>query len=475
MIELAASWRRLGVRWRLTLVYFMILVALLGGLGTYFYSGAASSLESGLLRQVRTSTEAVVAALDDGPLDAARVEEVAERNARFGETIAVVHRSGGLVAISGPPPAPGDWSLPAAPVRELTLSGFMEADGRRVAWGARSLHEHTDHSVFVFAGTGSIEGTLAEIPIALAASLVVAAAVGGLLIWWATGRELAPVRRLATASRQMAGGDASVRVQEESGRDELADVTHAFNAMVQQVSDSLERQRRFVSDASHELRTPLTALRGELDMLDRADASAAAELRAAMHAQLARLSRLVDDLLTLARLDALGPEALELRECDIGRIAQDVVEQVRHLPTAADRTIRLVAGEAAPVRGDPDALHRLLLNLVANGARHAGQGGVVTVTVRSGVAAVTCEVRDSGPGIPASDLDSIFDRFRRLRPGSDDAPPDGGHEPDRGAGLGLAIVRSIVETHGGRVAVRNDHGAVFTVTIPRWLADNQSG
>ena len=234
--------------------------------------------------------------------------------------------------------------------------------------------------------------------------------------------------------------------------------------MAVQLDSAFTAQRAFVADASHELRTPLAALRGQVDVMRRAlpvEPADADRLATSMRRELARLSRLVDDLLVLARLDALGSAALALRSVDVCSVAEDVRAQVVALPTAKDQEVKLETRGSVRITADGERLHQVLLNLVANAVEHTPGGGTVSLAVAPSQSGAHIEVRDTGPGIPSSHLESIFDRFYRV---------DGarGRSDANGAGLGLSIARAIVEAHGGTIAATNRPlgGATFTVEIP---------
>jgi two-component system, OmpR family, sensor kinase len=204
------------------------------------------------------------------------------------------------------------------------------------------------------------------------------------------------------------------------------------------VGEAFARQRRFVSDASHELRTPLTAVRGQLEVLARRPDPGAAEVRrveAVVGAELARIERLVDELLTLARLDEEAP--LQRRRFELTPFLRGFAESE---PAAG-----VVLGEspAGFLDADPDRLTQVLRNLASNARRAAGPGGRVEVSAETHRGRLAILVDDDGPGIPPAERERVFDRFQRSGAARD---RDSG-----GSGLGLAIARSIVELHGGRI------------------------
>ena len=270
-----------------------------------------------------------------------------------------------------------------------------------------------------------------------------------------------PLRTLtATADEIGRTGDLGRRLPAARGRDEVAVLTRSFNEMLdrlegarRQLAETLAAQRRFVADASHELRTPLTTIRNNAEFVrENPDAAPSdrAEAIADIAAESERMSRLVDGLLWLARVDAGQP--IETRPVDLGAVAADVARKARR----PDRAVRFEDAGPAIVLGDADALARLAWTLVDNALRH-GDGEVVVATGRDGDSA-KLRVSDRGRGIPPGEEERIFDRFYRADPA----------RSGDGTGLGLAIARSIAEAHGGTIRAANQEGggAIFEVALP---------
>ena len=290
------------------------------------------------------------------------------------------------------------------------------------------------------------------------------AIAGGLLASWAVaGRALRPLKMVAAAADDIrATSDFRRRLPAQPGGDEIGILTASFNGMLGVIQDGYDRlhaalasQRQFVADASHELRTPLTSIRTNAALLQRADLAAAdrADAAADITSEAARMSRLVEDLLTLARADAgIGLERLPVA---LGELAGDVSRQFRR-----GHPERLLEDAIAPVEmvGDRDALQQLLLVLLDNSARHTSPGGRIRLEVSRAGGQVLIAVSDDGDGVPASDLERIFERFYQA-------------DPSRyrsGAGLGLSIARWIATEHQGAITAANqaDGGARFEVNLP---------
>ena len=290
---------------------------------------------------------------------------------------------------------------------------------------------------------------------------MIAAAVG---IWLTAGRALQPLRQLtATADEIGRSADLSRRLPAAPHGDELGRLTASFNAMMARLADAYRRmasalaaQQRFTADASHELRTPLTTIRSSAGFLRNhpdADAADRAAALADIDAEGDRMSRLVDDLLTLARADS--GQRIEHAPVDLGSLAQQVCRQA-----AAQHPTRQLHCPGAPVTviGDSDALRRLLWILVDNAVAHTADGGNIWVVVAGHARGATVQVSDDGPGIPAGMQERIFERFVR----ADRSRGRGG------TGLGLSIARWIVHAHDGEIRASNHErgGASFVAELP---------
>jgi two-component system OmpR family sensor kinase len=294
-------------------------------------------------------------------------------------------------------------------------------------------------------------------------------ALMGAMAWLLVRVGLLPLNRMAHTAGAIAGGDLSHRVDDSNPRTEVGRLGGALNAMLDRLEQAFaereaseDRLRRFLADASHELRTPLVSIRGyaELYRIGAArDPDDVAKAMGRIEDEAARMGVLVEDLLTLARLDEIADAPHE--PVDLRAVAADAVQDAR--ATAPDRDIALTGDPGARVDGNADQLRQVLANLLRNALVHTPAGTPVEVELEGSA----MHVRDHGPGLPEGDPQALFERFWRT---------DGGRERGRdGAGLGLAIVAGIVDAHGGRVgaADADGGGARFSVWLPRSGAGRQ--
>ncbi|HEX4690181.1 MAG TPA: HAMP domain-containing sensor histidine kinase [Solirubrobacteraceae bacterium] len=284
--------------------------------------------------------------------------------------------------------------------------------------------------------------------------------------WWLVRLGLRPLDRMGTTAGAIAAGDLSRRITPATQRTEVGRLGLALNAMLARLEEAFARRqasedrlRRFLADASHELRTPLASIRGYAELFRIGAARSPEDTEKAMQRieqEAARMGVLVEDLLTLARLDEEPDTRREL--ADLAEIARETTDDAR--ATAPDRAIEVGAAAPALVHADPDRLRQVVGNLMRNALVHTPAGTPVDVGVVTEGAWVELSVRDHGPGLPDEDPDALFERFWRA---------EGGRERGRaGAGLGLAIVAGIVHAHGGSVTASNapDGGARFVVRLP---------
>jgi two-component system OmpR family sensor kinase len=331
-------------------------------------------------------------------------------------------------------------------------SGLIKREEHREAKG---LPATTDGGSSALA---SVEDAQSEVErtFALVGALALAAALlAGYLL---AARTAAPLRRMAATASTVDGGDLTPRIGIESTMAiEVRTLAESFDRMLDRLDAAFSRQRQFVSDASHELRTPLTAIRGQLEVLAREDDPRLEDVRRVervVMVEMARIERLVGDLLALARLDEDAP--LERREIEIDAFLRNLTEN----GASGLAGVEVGAMPAATILADPDRLTQVIRNLLANAHRHAGPDGRVAISAVRNGRSVSIRVDDDGPGVAPPDRELVFDRFRRSESARD--------RGSGGSGLGLAIARSIVELHGGRIWIEQSPlgGARVALELP---------
>src|SRR5579863_119914 len=306
-------------------------------------------------------------------------------------------------------------------------------------------------------------GRLVLIEILVTAGAVLAAVLMGLVLVRIGLRPLRDVRRTADA---ITGGDLEHRVPNANERTEVGHVATALNVMLDRIADAFselqeseERLRRFVADASHELRTPIAAVSAYSELFRRGASNDAADLSrvlSGIEKESARMGQLVEDLLTLAKLDEGAPAPTD--SVELVGLAHEAAETARTV--GPQWPLFLEATDAVEVVGDRSALRRVIDNLLSNVRAHTPEGTRATISVKRVGPDAVIEVADEGPGITAEQAEVVFERFFRADRSRS--------RSTGGSGLGLAIVASVVRAHGGRVEARPrpGGGAVFRVVLP---------
>jgi signal transduction histidine kinase len=339
-------------------------------------------------------------------------------------------------------------------VATTRISGESGATTGFIQYGRNIAHlDSTVDRLWLFIAAGVLGGTL----LAILAGVAIA------------GRAMRPISALTATARQIAStGDPSSHMPDPEVNDEVGELARTLEQMLRSLDAArtereaaMKKQREFVADASHELRTPLTSVLANLELLQASlRAPNQGEDRAMVDSALRsskRMSRLVGDLLLLARADA--GRAGKHVPCDLAEIAGNVAVELA--PLIGDRELDIDNQHALPVTGNPDELHRMVLNLLDNASRHTPPGARIELHLRRVGDEALVEVADNGPGIPPHLREQIFDRFVR-----GEGPADTAVGP--GSGLGLAIVRAVASSHGGTVELGESAGggAQFRVRLP---------
>jgi two-component system, OmpR family, sensor kinase len=457
-------WRLAAVSASLTLVILMLFGAVVGGVATQrirddFNSEVRNAAQI-LAREFKIEYSAFQTIVQEGP----RLNDFVLSNLSDDASARVLGVSGNVLREStgatelGPPRAGlsdhGEIRVATEPIvsPEGVTTGYVQY-GRNV--------EHVDSTVerlWLFIVAGVLGGTLL-------------ASFAGVMI---AGRAMRPIASLTATAREVAATrDPSRQMPEPEVEDEVGELAVTLEEMLRSLDaartereGAMQRQREFVADASHELRTPLTSVLANLELLQASLRSAGqAEDREIVDSALRssrRMSRLVSDLLLLARADAGRLD--KHRPCDLAEIAGEAAAEAA--PLIGDRTLTVDNGRPIQVEGSPDELHRMVLNLLDNAAQHTPPETAIELSLRSEGDEAVLEVADDGPGIPGALREQIFDRFVR---GNGSADTAGG----TGTGLGLAIVSAVAASHGGGVEAMESEsgGALFRARIP--LADSE--
>lgn len=513
------AWQNLSLRLRLTLLYVGLLSVLLIALGSFLYFDTQEFLISTTAQRLQSQADPVTArAFRPGPprlnflsprSGGVQSESPGGNSPTLGEiasflaqsqtspdTTAAVFGKDGLLLADG-------RTLPEQPLSAPADNALLT----RALDGEVGIHYTAyvsgQHTLVVLvplrtqASNGSAGGVLqlstrldlvdevlGRQQLLIVGGVLVTLILGTVGGLWLTGSALAPLQWMIVTCRRIASGDLSQRVNLPHRRDEIGQLGVSFDEMVERLGETFAAQRQFIADASHELRTPLTALAGSLDVLLLApedDPEVSRRMLTGMRRELARLTRLVGDLLTLNRLDAR--QGLHLQTVDLAALAREVTEQIQ--PIAGARRIQIETLGDTRVQGDADRLKQVLLNLLDNAIRFTDpERGVIRVGIYQADQVVRLTVSDNGGGIPPEEQPHIFERFYRVdkaraRGRSDQAPASATNRSTQkagtgtgagGSGLGLAIVKAIVQAHHGTISPvqsTSGQGTLFELTFPR--------
>ncbi len=394
-------------------------------------------------------------------LAGARIWIVAPDGTVVADSRALLHREGGVVVRLAP--AEMERILAGGTVvRRGYFQGRFPVPVISVGLPL-TIEGETAGAIFLHAPVPEVRAALLPIHRLLGVSALAAAALALGLSLWLSRRLARPLHEMSEAAQALARGRFDRRVRVPPGDDEIGRLAASFNHMAAQLEDTERQRREFIANVSHELRSPLTSMRGFLQaVLDGTVPAAEQEryLRLAFD-ETRRLSRLVNDLLDLAALEA-GDVQFTLADLDPAEVLRRAAAKME--PQAAEKGLRLVLdlpdARLDPVRADPDRLEQVLINLLDNAVRFTPEGGTVTLSARPVPQGVELAVRDTGPGIAPEDLERIWERFYK----ADRART----RTKGGTGLGLAIARELVERQGGsiRAASKVGEGTVFYVTLP---------
>jgi len=304
-----------------------------------------------------------------------------------------------------------------------------------------------------------VEERLADLTSVLLLSVVLALLISSLSVYYFTGRSFRPVSRMVDAAEKISASTLDQRLDLPSVQDEVHRLAVALNAMMDRIEDAFKSQRQFVADASHELRTPLTVICSELEFLKRrlSDKESSESIESSLK-EVDRMTRLVQQLLLLARIDA-RKLIMDYQPVRLDELIADCVQLEKAIAANKKVGISVQISDVVETNADHEHLQRALINILDNAIKFSPEGGEVAIRLQRDEDVASMTIRDQGPGIRSSESEEVFKRFYRS--------PQSRHEYE-GSGLGLSIARNLIEAHGGTVyiAQSGSSGTTVRMTIP---------
>ncbi|HEY8461542.1 MAG TPA: ATP-binding protein [Blastocatellia bacterium] len=464
------------VRGRLTLWYVALLALGLTAFGVAFYFLESRALykrvDAGLRSLIEVSIRSLTNDAEEGQSKLSAAQSTAAELATPEQSLLIYDDSGNLLAENHPKDdfqrrLPDLDSIPEDDVYIYTIADEDDGSSHRVAVRRVKIQPgDVPYIILVNQSLEDIEDDLELLrePLFFAglAALLLAGAGG----WLLARKSLAPVVAMAGAARRIGAENLGEQLPVANPRDELGQLGATFNELLSRLHAAFEQQRRFMADASHELRTPLSVMSATAGVTLRKRGRKEDEYREAiqmMNEQTQRLSRIVQDMFTLARADS-GRYPLHKKALYLNDLLDEVARAARLLASEKNVTLEVANGVEAGFHGDEDLLRQMILNLVDNAIKHTPPGGVVRLSLTGEPRDYVVSVSDTGPGIPPEAQPRIFERFYR----ADKARSRSERGNGAGAGLGLSIASWIAQAHAGSLELtRSDHqGTTFTVRLP---------
>lgn len=466
-----------SIRFRLVLWFSIILALVLAAFSGFIYIKQTRDIQGDSIYRLQGKMSTLAVTLTVTPDGLVVPPGVLQDT----DELVFTDATGNVLASHGPFATQDASNLAIRALQEANAT--QVASNRIVSWSQKAGTHHTSY-IFValpmqtgFRQSGLVVLGSPTDPYGLQARLIFTLAAGSLITllialfggFWLADRAMRPVRTITQAARTIGETDLSRRLNMK-GKDELGELANTFDGMLARLQAAFERQRQFVADASHELRTPLTIVNLETSraLASRRKLEDYKRALEVIHSENDFMSSLVNDLLTLARMDA-GQAVMEHLPVDLSDVVLETMERLT--PLAARSKVQLEAGDLPEtcILGDRQHLIQMVSNLVDNGIKYAA-GPDKKVSIETGTTGETAWIRisDNGPGIASEHLDHLFDRFYRIDKAR--ARDDGGSDGTGfkgGSGLGLSIVQWIVRSHGGEIIVDSQvgNGTTFTVNF----------
>lgn len=482
-------WKKLSLRTRLTILYAGLLALLLTILGVTFFIDTRNLLIENTASHIRATAKPIIEhwlygenlssqAIEGTKKkpDSKYLKKISRQLARdltSRNVVAIVLDKNGKVIANGKvleeepaPVSPNPFYYRRAFSGENEVTYILSTDNKNVLVLLIPLRsapgsDHVLGVVQLSSPLTPVERILYRHGLTLAVgtliTLILGTALGLLLI----SSALSELRHMIATCQRITEGRMDQRVHLPQRSDEVGQLAQAFNKMVERLEASFSAQRRFVASAAHELRTPLTALRGSLEVLMRGaqdDPATVAHLCHGMYREVLRLSKLCEELLDLAKLEI--SENVQKEKVVLKEFVNEFEEQARVL--SQEREISILEGPSVSLKADPNMLKQILFDLLQNAIQHTGRNDRIALGWKLGDNGVDIWVEDNGHGILAEDLPHIFEPFYQGKKVSECG------EHHKGSGLGLTLVKAMVEAHGGSIEVRSEvnRGTTFLIKLP---------
>lgn len=452
----AALTSRVSLRVRLILLAAVVSAVVFTSGALFLYVGLSNSLDDAVTAELRVRSDDMLAemARSGGAVPALLGE---------GPPTQILSGEGEVLEPAGEQPLLVGADVDQAGQHEVVVDQAVDQVGTnaRILATPAETPDGTEVIVVVAGSTGPVVAARERLAVVLGVAGPIMVLLAVVASWVFIGAALRPVRRMTRRADTISLEDPQARLPEPPGADEIAELGHTLNRMLDRIAATIEHERAFIDDASHELRTPLAVLRGEIELalLDLRESNGPEEVQKALASAIDetdRLAELANHLLMLARADA-G----DLASYDEPVALLDLVQRVVERADEGSSTIEVI-GDDVVVAGDPTALEQVVTNLVTNAVRWSRSR--VIATVRAKDKSALLEISDDGPGFSPDIVDRATDRF--VRAGAARTRDSGG------SGLGLAIVAAVVGAHGGKVVVGNGKklgGAWVRVRLPLLL------